>query len=194
MRAWLQRWFGIGKAASNPAPMPVSGHDATMPPPPSSLPQSPIPQGHVRCIVERASVCMGDDAVAPNRRCYDVKVDAGRADLALYLVDHIARARHYLPSVQGGSTWVARVDGRPVAVVTKADARATAEASSPLADEIYRLFPLPQMVQQAPPDGVMPANIPLYFDYYLANDPERIVRQFITDGKAERLAGAQINA
>ena len=194
MRAWLQRWFGIREGASNTAPMPVSGHDATMPPPPSSLPLYPIPQGHVRCTVERASVCMGDDATAPNRRYYDVEVDAGRADLALYLVDHIVRACHYLPSVQGGSTWVARVDGRPVAVVTKADARATAEASSPLADEIYRLFPLPQTVQQAPPDSAMSANISLYFDYYLANDPERIVRQFIPDGKAERLSGAQSNA
>ena len=136
---------------------------------------------------------MGDDAAAPNRRCYDVKVDAGRADLALYLVDHIVRARHYLPSVQGGSTWVAKVDGRPVAVVTKADVRATAEASGPPPADAYRLFPLPQMVQQAPTDGAMPANILLYFDYYLANDPERIMRQFITDGKAERLSGARIN-
>ncbi len=165
-----------------------------MPPPPSSRPQCPIPQGHVRCTVERASVCMGDDAAAPNRRCYDVKVDAGRADLALYLVDHIVRARHYLPSVQGGSTWVAQVDGRPVAVVTKADARATAEASGPPPADAYRLFPLPRTAQEAFPDGAMSANISLYFDYYLANDPERIVLQFITDGKAERLSGASIKA
>lgn len=137
---------------------------------------------------------MGDDAAAPNRRCYDVEVDAGLADLALYLVDHIVRTRHYLPSVQGGSTWVARVDGRPVGVVTKADPCATAEASGPPPDDIYRLFPLPHTAQEAFPDGVMPANISLYFDYYLANDPERIVRQFITDGRAERLSGAQINA
>ena len=137
---------------------------------------------------------MGDDAAAPNRRYYDVKVDAGRADLALYLVDHIVRARHYLPSVQGGSTWVAQVDGRPVAVVTKADARATAEASGPPPSGTYQIFPLPRTAQEAFPDGAMPANISLYFDYYLANDPERIVRQFITDGKAERLSGAQINA
>ena len=137
---------------------------------------------------------MGDDATAPNRRCYDVKVDAGLADLALYLVDHIVRARHYLPSVQGGSTWVARVDGRPVAVVTKAGARARTECSGPPRYDIYRLFPLPQTVQQAPPDGAMSANISLYFDYYLANDPERIVQQFITGGKAERLTGAWINA
>ncbi len=137
---------------------------------------------------------MGDDATAPNRRYYDVKVDAGIADLALYLVDHIVRTRHYLPSVQGGSTWVAQVDGRPVGVVTKADARATAEASGPPHDDTYRLFPLPRTAQEAFRDGAMSANIPLYFDYYLANDPERIVRQFITDGKAERLSGAQSNA
>ena len=137
---------------------------------------------------------MGDDAAAPNRRCYDVKVEAARADLALYLVDHIVRVRHYLPLVQGGSTWVTQVDGRPVAVVTKADADATAEASGPPPDNTYRLFPLPRTTQEAFPDGAMPANIAVYFDYYLANDPERIVRQLITDGKAERLSGAQINA
>ncbi|WP_337828343.1 hypothetical protein [Pseudonocardia sp. TMWB2A] len=133
---------------------------------------------------------MGDDATTPNRRYYDVKVDAGLADLALYLVDHIVRARHYLPSVQGGSTWVARVDGRPVAVVTKADGYVHAENSAP-SHKLYRVFPLHQAGHEVSPNAPFPVSIPLYFDYYLANDPERIVQQLTLEGKAERRSGDQ---
>ena len=63
----------------------------------------------------RDSVCAGDDADAPHERSYAVAPGAGWADV----LQGIA-ACGYLASIAGGqATWVARVEGTPVAVLAQ---------------------------------------------------------------------------
>lgn len=121
------------------------------------------------CVVERDSVAAGDDFDAPHREVMDIAIADAESAPILACVRHIATQTNYLPSVAGGSTWIAYANDLPIAVVALFDA-----------PEIYCVDGTP-----------MPAEheVKLQFAYYLANNPQRIIRQLAAGKRPDRIYG-----
>ena len=126
--------------------------------------------GTIRCAVERASVCMADDVLAPNAATYKIEVAPDDPNPALACIEAIVGHHDYLPSVGGGSTWIVYADKRPIALATKADRG-------------REIIPLPVVPAFEPP----PSRLAIRFDYYLNNDPQRIMRQLLAGERVNRI-------
>lgn len=126
----------------------------------------------VQCAVTRASTCMGDDATAPHRRDYAITVAPDDAAPVQACLKTIALDYNYVPSVIGGSSWIARVDGIPVAIVVRRADGTTGEM------RFLDIAPLPDRA---------PAALAIHFDYYLNVDPDRLAAQIEAGERPDRI-------
>lgn len=124
------------------------------------------------CAVTRASVSMGDDAAAPNRRDYELPVAPDEPDPRGACLKAIVLDYGYVPGVYGGSTWLASVDGVRAAVVVRRADGLTVE-----------LIPIPGAALPAD----MPERLDIHFAYYLNVDPARLLHQIAAGERIERV-------
>ncbi len=103
-----------------------------------------------RLLVERDSVCAGDDVDAPHSETFDFATPVSLADAI-----EAVRGARYLAFISGGrATWTASIAGRPVAVLAQQ-------------------WQAARMLDHAEPQGPV---VRLRFSYLAQRDPEQIYR------------------
>ncbi len=127
----------------------------------------------IECLLQRDSVCMADDIDAPHDRQVTLDVSPSVTDVPLYCARRVALDEHYLASVMGGSTWIAYAEERPIAVV--------------VLDRFLRGDEVHAVASSRPWSGEFPLK--LFFAYYLANSPARLVDELRRGETPRRISG-----
>jgi hypothetical protein len=119
---------------------------------------------YIDCHVTRESVCAGDDVDADHPADFLCPVPRDCLDPRLACIEHIVAKEIYLPSVAGGSSWIAFEGGNAFAVIGKTDGVHVWPVS---ASDIFEENPW---------------YFRFTFAYYLSNNPERLLKE-LAEGK-----------